>query len=114
MKSRPFRVNFEDIYEMRAEDLIESEALMTVLKNEVPKAIELAIKERKTYAIVFEINSFGVYIEIHKRDWINALSSCLTMFANQEEFERCSEISKLIVRLESTAKKKGNGKLERV
>lgn len=114
MKSRPFRVNFEDIYEMRAEDLMESEAMMTVLKQEVPKAIDIAIKERRSYATIFEINSFGVYIEIHKKDWINALNACLTMFANEEAFEKCSEISKTIIKLESTNKKKGDGKLERV
>lgn len=112
MNRRPFRVNFEDIYEMRAEDLIESEALMNVLKIEVPKSIEIAVKERRTYATVFEINSFGVYVEIHKKDWINALTSCLTMFTEEEDYESCAKVSKTLALLNKKSEK--SGKPERV
>lgn len=96
MKKRPFRVNFENIDDMRSEDLVESEVLVKVLKNEVPKAITKAIKEKKTYATVFEINSFGVFVEIHKKDWISALNSCIELHAKAEEYEACGELTKTI------------------
>jgi hypothetical protein len=96
MNKRPFRVNFENISEMRSEDLIESEILVKVLKVEVPKAIKKAIQERKTYATVFEINSFGVFVEIHKKDWVSALNSCIALHAKDEEYEACGELTKTI------------------
>lgn len=102
MNKRPFRVNFENLDEMRSEDLIESQTLVRVLKLEVPKAINKAIKERKTYATVFEINSFGIFVEIHKKDWISALNSCIALHAKEEEYEACGEITKT---LESLSKK---------
>lgn len=96
MKKRPFRVNFENIDDMRSEDLVESDVLVKVLKNEVPKAITKAIKEKKTYATVFEINSFNVFVEIHKKDWVNALTSCIALHAKDEEYEACGELTKTI------------------
>ena len=96
MNKRPFRVNFENLDEMTSEDLVESEVLVRVLKNEVPKAISKAIKDKKTYATVFEINSFNVFVEIHKKDWINALNSCIELHAKDEEYEACGELSKTI------------------
>jgi len=93
---RPFRVNFENIHDMRTEDLLHSDVLIRVIKQEVPKAIDKAIKERKTYATIFEINTFGVFIEIHKKDWISALSSCMQLHTEKEEYEACIEISKTL------------------
>jgi hypothetical protein len=96
MNKRPFRVNFENIEDMRSEDLVESEVLVKVLKTEVPKAINKAIKEKKSYATVFEINTFNVFVEIHKKDWISALSSCIDLHTKQEEYEACAELAKTI------------------
>jgi len=96
MNKRPFRVNFENLSDMRSEDLIESETLMRVLKTEVPKAINKAIKEKKVYATVFEINSFGIFVEIHKKDWINAINSCITLHAKDEDYEACGELTKTL------------------
>jgi hypothetical protein len=96
ISKRPFRVNFENIDETKSEDLVESEVLVQVLKVEVPKAINKAIKERKIYATVFEINSFGIFVEIHKKDWISALNSCISLHAKKEEYEACGEITKTL------------------
>jgi sugar/nucleoside kinase (ribokinase family) len=96
MNKRPFRVNFDNLDEMRSEDLVESNVLINVLKIEVPKAINKAIKEKKTYATVFEINSFGVFVEIHKKDWISALNSCVALHIKDEEYELCGELTKTL------------------
>jgi len=96
MSKRPFRVNFENLSDMKSEDLIESETLMKVLKIEVPKAINKAIKEKKLYATIFEINSFGVFVEIHKKDWINAINSCISLHAKDEDYEVCGELTKTL------------------
>lgn len=109
---RPFRVNFENIYELTTENLLESDVLVRVLKQEVPKAIDRAIKEKKTYATIFEINTFNVFVEIHKKDWINALSSCMQLYTDKEEYEACIEISKTLELLNKKNEK--HGKPERV
>jgi hypothetical protein len=102
IKRRPFRVNFENLHNIKSDDLVNSEVLVDVLKKEVPKAVNKAIKERKMYATVFEINSFGVFVELHKKDWISALTSCLDLYIKQENYEACVEINKTI---ESLSKK---------
>jgi hypothetical protein len=112
MKRRPFRVNFENVHHMHADQLVESEVLLSVLKKEVPKAINAAIKEKKTYATVFEINTFGVFVEIHKKDWISALNSCIEMHAKKEEYEVCVEINKTVELLSKKLEK--HGRVERV
>ena len=104
---RPFRVNFENIHDMRTEDLLHSDVLIRVIKQEVPKAIDRAIKEKKTYATVFEINTFDVFIEIHKKDWINALSSCMQLHTDSEEYEACIQISKTLELLNKKNEKYG-------
>lgn len=108
MVARPFRVNFENINQIKSQDLENSEVLIQVLKKEVPKAVKKAIKEKKSYATVFEINSFSVFVEIHKKDWVNALNSCVELYTMNEEYEACSEISKII----KTLTEKKNQKLE--
>lgn len=97
---------------MHADQLVESEVLLSVLKKEVPKAINAAIKEKKTYATVFEINTFGVFVEIHKKDWISALNSCIEMHAKKEEYEVCVEINKTVELLSKKLEK--HGRVERV
>jgi len=111
MSRRPFRVNFENLAHLRSEDLVESDILVTVLKQQVPKAITKAINEKKTYATVFEINSFGVFVEIHRKDWVNALNSCLDLHTEREEYEACADIQKTI---QSLTKKKEHARSERV
>jgi len=105
MTTRPFRVNFENMSNLKTEDLLESDVLIRVLKKEVPKAITVAIKQKKTYATVFEINALGVFVEIHKKDWIGALSSCMELHMSQEEYESCIDIRKTIESLTKKNKK---------
>jgi excinuclease UvrABC helicase subunit UvrB len=112
MTRRIFRINFENLPLLRSEDLVESEVLLGVLKKEVPKAINKAIKEKKTYATVFEINSSNVYVEIHKKDWVNALNSCVEFHAKEEEYETCVELNNTIKSL--TKNKQTDGRVERV
>lgn len=102
MNKRPFRVNFENLSDMKSEDLVGSEVLVKVLKVEVPKAINKAIKEKKLYAVVFEINTSGVYVEIHKKDWISAINSCIDLYTKEEEYEKCGELAKTLQLLTKT------------
>jgi hypothetical protein len=102
MNKRPFRVNFENLSDMKSEDLVGSEVLVKVLKVEVPKAINKAILEKKLYAAVFEINTSGIYVEIHKKDWINAINSCIDLYTKEEEYEKCGELTKTLQLLTKT------------
>jgi transcription antitermination factor NusA-like protein len=105
MSKRPVRALFGDTKNLTAEDISQSEILKTLLKVEVPKSISQAVKEKKLYAPIFEINSSAHYIEIHRRDWIAALETCVVFHVENEDYERCTEINALIKEIRDGQKK---------
>jgi hypothetical protein len=100
--SRPIRAMFPDIQHLMSEDIKSSDILKQLLKDEVPKSIKKAHKEKKTYACVFEINNSNHYLEIHKKDWIDSLNSCIVFNVELEEYDKCTEITQLIEEIKST------------
>jgi hypothetical protein len=80
------------------QDLLETEAVVTLVFDEVPKGIARAIKKRQSVADILEINSSGVYLQIDKKFWRNALESCKEYHLKREAFEECAEIQALIER----------------
>jgi hypothetical protein len=92
------RAIFDRAEELTFEDIKDSEILKTLLKQEVPKAIEDAMINKKTFATVFEINVSNNFIEIHKNYWADSLSVCLHWYLEDgtEDYETCNHISKLI------------------
>jgi hypothetical protein len=108
---RPVRAIIENLHELTHEDITSSGVLEDLLMEEIPGAIDKAVTEGKQYASLIEINSTGEYVDLHKRDWIKALNSCVTYFASPEveDYETCSKISELIEKL---SKKKGKLKIK--
>jgi len=94
---------FDRAEELEYETIKDSALLKSLLKQEVPKAIEDAMINKKTFASVFEINATNNYIEIHKNYWIDSLSSCLHWYLEDgsEDYETCNHISKMIETLKS-------------
>jgi hypothetical protein len=92
------RAIFDNAEQLTLEQLEDSDILKVLLKVEVPKAIEDAMINKKTFASIFEINSSNNFIEIHKNYWADALSTCLHWYINdgEEDYEKCSNITKLI------------------
>jgi len=97
---------FDNLDQLTKEDIISSQMFKDVLKIHVPKAIEEAIVNKKTFATVFEINSTSSFVDIHKNYWTDSLSVCLNWHLEDgsEDYETCSHISKMIESLKPNKK----------
>jgi hypothetical protein len=95
-QNRPPRAIFENIGTLSAQDIEASNILKGLLKVEVPKAIEYAIQNKKTFASIFEINDSNSYIELHKNQWVSALETCILFYVEEEDYEACNRMTKLI------------------
>lgn len=104
-KNRPPRAVFENINELKAQDIQSSEILKTLIKKEVPNSIEYALENRKTFASIFEINDSNCYIELHKNQWVQALETCIIFYIEEEDYESCNRITKLIDKIKKKPKK---------
>ena len=100
-KYRPVRAIFENVGGLSAQEIESSNVLKDLLKIEVPKAIEYAIKNKKTFASIFEINDSNSYIELHKNQWIFALETCILFYVEEEDYEACNKMTKLIESIKS-------------
>lgn len=90
------RALFEPLEEIVAAELTDNEAFINLIKKETIPAIQAAFKNRKTFATLFEVNRTGYYIDIPKQYWITALEECINFLLEDEKFEECVEIKKLI------------------
>lgn len=95
---------FEPLNEVEASDLIVNQPLIDLLKKEVPLAIEEAHKNKKTFATLFEVNGLGYYIDIPKQYWVVALEQCINYKLEEEKFEECIPLKKLIDELKKPIK----------
>lgn len=103
-KHRPVRAMFPDVYNLSSEDIASSDILKDLLRVEVPKSIRQAFKEKKQYASVFEINDSSYYLDLHKKDWISALETCILFNTESENYEVCSEINGLMAEINKANK----------
>ncbi len=87
---------FEPLSDIQASDLLESQALLELLKKEIPLAIKEAHQNKKTFATLFEINGLGLYLDIPKQYWVAALEQCINYKLEEERFEECIPLKKLI------------------
>lgn len=87
---------FEPLEDIAAEDLLDNEALLSMVKKEAPLAIEEALKSKKNFATLFEISGTGYYLDIPKSYWIPALEQCIVYKLEEEKFEDCISIKNLI------------------
>lgn len=90
------RALFEPLENIKASDLVDNEALINLVKKETFVAIQEAFLNKKTFATLFEINGTGMYIDIPKQYWIPALEQCINFKLEDERFEECIPIKKLI------------------
>ena len=104
---------FEPLEDIRASDLLDNEALLSMIKVEVPLAIEEAFLNKKTFASLFEINGMGLFIDIPKPYWVAALEQCINFKLEEEKFEDCIKLRDLIEEIKKPIKripkKKVNG-----
>jgi hypothetical protein len=98
------RAMFEPVEEFRAEDLLQTPQLVNMVKREAPLAIKAALEENKTFASIFEIGASGMFIDIPKSYWIDALEQCISYSLEEEKFEDCIELKKLIDEIKQIGK----------
>jgi hypothetical protein len=100
---RPLRALFSNVDQITCDQLLASNILRDVLKVEVPKAIEIAMVNKKTFASIFEINSSASYVEIHKNYWADALDTCIRWYIEDdtEDYEFCRHMARMVETLRS-------------
>jgi len=67
--------------------------------DSVYDTIEISYNKRRTKANLCEINKSGLLVSIPKSEWINALSSSLIHYVEDEQYEKCAKINKLMNQL---------------
>lgn len=104
---------FEPLEDIQASDLLDNEALLSMIKKETPIAIEEAFRNKKTFATLFEINAMDLYLDIPKQYWVPALEQCISFKLTEEDFESCIKLRDLIEEIKKPVKripkKKNNG-----
>lgn len=111
-KRKTIRALFEDIDKLTTEQILKSEALKDLLKHQVPVAIYDAYNSKKQSASLFEINNTDHYVEIPKKDWAQALETCIMWYLESEDYERCSKIKEIIDEIQKKPIKKINIKTD--
>lgn len=104
-RKQPIKALFDNISSLSSEEIQSSEQFKILLKVHSPEAIENAFLNNKLYATLFEINSSGNYIEIHRRHWESALETCLQWYIEEEDFSKCAHIRELIKKIKDKNKK---------
>lgn len=96
-----------------AEDLLDTPALVHLVKKETPLAIKDAFANKKTFATLFQINHSENYIDIPKSYWIPALEECIKYLIEEQRYEECGNLKELIDSIKKgtkrTVKKSENG-----
>lgn len=101
------RAIFDNLDQMKAEDIASSEILKKLLSDNLPLSIKRAHTSDATHATILEINNSETYIEIHKSQWISALQTIITWYSDEkvQDYEKCAEIAKLIEDIKTGSKK---------
>lgn len=109
------RALFEPLENLETDELLVNPVFLNLIKKETVPAIQAAVTNKKTFATLFEINRTGLYIDIPKQGWIPALEQCIKFLLEEEKFEDCIAIKKLIDEIKKPVKtinrksnKKGN------
>lgn len=111
-KRKTIRAIFEDVENLSIEHITKSQALKDLLKVQVPITILEAHDSKKQSATIFEINSTDHYIEIPKKDWVQALETCIIWYLETEEYEKCSKLRDTIEDIQKKPVKKINIKTD--
>lgn len=87
---------FEPWDGITAEDLLETPQLVSLVKRETPLAIKDAFDNKKTFATLFQVNHSEHFIDIPKSYWIPALEECIKHLIEEQKYEECRDLKKLI------------------
>lgn len=99
------RAVFDNPHELSPESVSESKDLKKLIKSQLPVSVRLAFEANKQYASIFEINDSSYYIEIHKKNWVQALETCMLWYVEDEDYETCTKIKDLVKQIQTKGKK---------
>jgi len=103
---------FEPWEGLESADLLQTPQLVDLVKREAPKAIKDAFENRKTFATLFQINHSEHYLDVPKQYWVAALEECLKYLIEDQRYEECKDIKKLIDEIKAGSKIKYTKKLK--
>lgn len=103
---------FEPWEDIAAEDLLETPQLVSLVKKEAPLAIREAFENKKTFATLFQVNHSEYYIDIPKPYWIDALEECIKYLIEEQKYEECRDLKKLIDDIKTGTRKVSNKSLK--
>ena len=78
------------------EDVQKDSYVQEVVMSEVINAIKDGIKRKHRNISLFQINDSNYVIGLDKKQWKPSLQSALKFYEEKEEYNKCSEIVKLI------------------
>ena len=104
-------VNIYPIEQVPAEALASINLLIDTVHDEVYPAIDQAIKDRKSTAVLFQINFTNAYLELPKSEWEKAINSSIEHYSSKEKYEICSKLAALKAKIQ-TKKQQVNGRVQ--
>lgn len=75
--------------------------ISTVIYKQISKAVNDKRKRRKVTAFVAKIKNDVIEFILERDQWVVSLNTCLQVFAQNDMFEECIEIQKMIKQLEN-------------
>jgi hypothetical protein len=78
------------------EDVQENAYVQEVVMKEVVNAIKDGISRKRRNISLFQINDSNYVIGLDKKQWKPSLQSALKFFEEKEEYDKCSEIVKMM------------------
>ena len=99
------RAVFDNPHDLSADQVSSSKDLKKLIKESAPESIKLAFDANKQYATVFEINDSSYYVEVHKKNWVQALETCMLWYVEDENYEMCTKIKDLVNEIQNRGKK---------
>ena len=85
------KISFNNILQL---ELKKSEIYKSIIEG-----INEAIKEKSDEMDLCEIKNTGSYIILSKENWVDTLESAMEFFIEEEEYEECSKIKKILKKL---------------
>jgi galactose-1-phosphate uridylyltransferase len=87
-------------------DTLFNTEVQTVLYNETFESIKTALQTKKRECVVCNIGQLETTITLSKPSWEPALKSILEHYVKIEDYDKCSQINKLIQELNGEGSKK--------
>ena len=92
----PYRLSIDYFEKEDLDAVLKEPDFVDLVYDETFKCIEHAIENKKTRALLFEVNESGVYLTIDDNEYETSLLSVLKYYENTEQYEKCIKVNKLI------------------